>query len=250
MTRSIVVNADDLGRTVGINEGIFEAHERGLVTSATLMVNFPAAGDAAAELTRHARLGVGLHVTLTGATPALPLDEVPSLVDAEGRFPRKPELIERFEPAEVTAEIRRQLAIFVELTGRLPTHLDSHHHAHREPVVLDALVAVARAHRLPVRRSSETIAARLAAEGLATTDAFVERFIGDDARLDVLLEILASLGPGVTEIMCHPGYPDDELRRESGYADRRLHEIEVLTHPEALAAVRSLGLVPARFGAA
>ncbi len=146
MTRSIVVNADDLGRTVGINEGIFEAHERGLVTSATLMVNFPAAGDAAAELTRHARLGVGLHVTLTGATPALPLDEVPSLVDAEGRFPRKPELIERFEPAEVTAEIRRQLAIFVELTGRLPTHLDSHHHAHREPVVLDALVAVARAH--------------------------------------------------------------------------------------------------------
>jgi predicted glycoside hydrolase/deacetylase ChbG (UPF0249 family) len=250
VTRSLVVNADDLGRTVGINEGIFEAHQRGLVTSATLMVGFPAARSAAAELHRHPRLGVGLHVTLTGATPTLPAAEVPSLVDGQGRFPRKPDGIDRFEPAEVLAEIRHQLALFVELTGRLPTHVDSHHHSHREPVVLDALLAVAREHRLPVRRSSESIAARLRAEGLATTDAFVERFIGDEARLDVLLEILQALGPGVTELMCHPGYPDEELRRESGYADRRRHEIDVLTHPEALAAVRSLGLHAVSFAPA
>ena len=32
---TIVVNADDLGRTAGINAGIFAAHRAGLVTSAT-----------------------------------------------------------------------------------------------------------------------------------------------------------------------------------------------------------------------
>jgi len=245
--RVLVVNADDLGRTVGINDGIFEAHRGGIVTSATMMVGFPAARDAAARLGDHPELGVGLHVTLTGARPTLPAREVPSLVDATGALPRKPERISGFVPAEVLAEVRHQLALFVELTGRLPTHLDSHHHSHRVPVVLDALVVVAGEHGLAVRRSSELVATRLLAEGLATTDAFVERFIDEGARLDVLLEILGGLGPGSTEIMCHPGYPDEELRRESGYAEPRRREIDLLTHPEVLAAVRVLDLVPARF---
>lgn len=247
MKRVLVVNADDLGRTVGINDGIFEAHRRGIVTSATMMVGFPAARDAAARLRDHPELGIGLHVTLTGARPTLPAHEVPSLVDAEGRLPRKPEVISGFEPVEVLAEVRHQIALFVALAGRLPTHLDSHHHSHRVPVVLDAVVAVAREHGLPVRRSSEAIAARLLGEGIATTDAFVDRFIDDDARLEVLLELLEGLGPGSTELMCHPGYPDDELRRESGYAEPRRREIDLLTHPEVLGTVRALGLVPARF---
>ncbi|MCB1008012.1 MAG: carbohydrate deacetylase [Acidobacteria bacterium] len=247
MKRLLVVNADDLGRTVGINDGIFEAHARGIVTSATMMVGFPAARDAAARLGEHPRLGIGLHVTLTGARPTLPAAAVPSLVDASGRLPRKPERIARFEPSEVRAEIRHQLDRFRELTGRLPTHLDSHHHSHRVPVVLEALIEVAREHRLPVRRASEEVAERLAEEGVATTDTFVERFIDAEARLEVLLEILAGLGPGSTEIMCHPGYPDDELRRESGYAEPRRREIDILTHPLTVAAVRAAGLVPARF---
>ena len=64
--KQLIVNADDLGHSTGINAGIFEAHERGLVTSATLMVGFPAAEAAARELARHPNLGVGLHTTLTG----------------------------------------------------------------------------------------------------------------------------------------------------------------------------------------
>jgi len=245
--RSIVVNADDLGRTVGINDGIFEAHRHGLVTSATLMVGFAAARDAAARLHRLPELGIGLHLTLSGARPTLPPERLPSLVDLEGRLPRRPEGLAAVAPAEVLAEARRQLELFVELTGRLPTHLDSHHHSHRQPVVLDAVVALAREHDLPVRRSSEEIAARLAAEGIATSDHFVERFFGENATFEVLLELLRQLPPGTTEIMCHPGYPDDELRRESTYAEPRAREVEVLTDPRLLAAVRELGLRPVRF---
>ncbi|MGE0640453.1 MAG: carbohydrate deacetylase [Thermoanaerobaculia bacterium] len=239
MTRRLIVNADDLGRSRGINDGIFEAHARGVVSSATLMVGFEAAVDAAERLARHPALGVGLHVTLTGSRPTLPVAEVPSLVDAAGRLPRKPEQIDGFRPEEILAEVRHQLLRFRELTGRLPTHLDSHHHSHRDPAVLEALIAVASESDLPVRRSSEAIAARLAAAGVATTTAFSERFFGPDATVDRFLEILDEAPEGTLEIMCHPGYPDERLRAESGYADERRAEIDVLTDPEVRDAVRA-----------
>ena len=145
------------------------------------------------------------------------------------------------------AEARAQFDRFLELSGHLPTHLDSHHHSHRLPVVLDAVVTLAREHGLPVRNASPEVAARLRSEGLATTDCFVERFFGEDARLDVLLEILAGLAPGTTEIMCHPAHVGDELRASSSYADARERELAVLTHPEAVRAINDLGLRPANF---
>lgn len=248
MSRLLIVNADDLGRTEGINRGIFEAHERGLVTSATLMVGFPAAHSAAAALADHPRLGVGLHVTLTGAAPTLPPREIPSLVDSSGQLARHPDALGAIAPAEVHAEVRHQVELFRRMTGRLPTHLDSHHHSHRHPAVLDALVEVAREYRLPVRRSSIEIARRLAAEGLRTTDRFEEGFFGEAATLVNLVGILRDLRAGVTELMCHPGYADEELRRTSGYADDRDRERGLLTHPEALAAVRECGITLTHFG--
>ncbi len=244
----LVVNADDFGRTPGINAGIIEAH-RGLVTSATLMVGFPAAEEAAAELGRTPNLGVGLHVTLTGGVPTLPPAQVPSLVDGAGRLPRRPQGLAGADPDQLLAEVRSQLARFRELTGRLPTHLDSHHHTHRLPAVLDAVVRVAREHGLPVRNASPEVGERLRRSGIATTDAFVERFFGTDARLEVLLEILAAIRPGaVTEIMCHPARVDEELCADSSYARERKREREILTHPEALRAVEAHGIRLVHFG--
>lgn len=234
--RRLIVNADDLGRSVGINDGIFEAHQRGIVTSATLMVGQPAARDAAERLRRHPDLGVGLHATLTGAPPTLPADRVPSLVDSEGELPRRPEGApgQRFaqaRPDEVLAEVEHQLRLFRDLTERDPTHLDAHHHSHRQPVVLEALLTVARRLEIPVRRSSNAIAARLEEVGVATTDHFDETFYGADATEEALARILAELPSGTTELMCHPGYSDSVLRRESAYADAREVELRLLTAP-------------------
>jgi predicted glycoside hydrolase/deacetylase ChbG (UPF0249 family) len=100
----LIVNADDLGRTNGINSGIFEAHSVGLVTSATLMVAFPAAEEAAARLHEYPDLGVGLHVALTGAPSVLSAKRLPSLTDASGRFPARPEGLVRPEPEDVLME--------------------------------------------------------------------------------------------------------------------------------------------------
>ncbi len=62
--RCLIVNADDFGVTAGVNRGIAEAHERGIVTSASLMVRYPAAAEAAQYARRHLELSVGLHVEL------------------------------------------------------------------------------------------------------------------------------------------------------------------------------------------
>lgn len=238
----LIVNADDLGRTSGLNHGIFEAHRRGIVTSATLMVAYAAAAEAAAELAALPELGVGLHVALTGGPPVLPASRLPSLVDGEGRLPRKPDGLGGADPGEVLAEVRAQFDRFLALTGRLPTHLDGHHHCHRVPAVLEAVVAVAGEHGLPVRDAGPPIRPRLEEAGIVTTDRFLDRFYGDEVRLEALLEMLDGLEPGSTELMCHPGRVDEELRAGSGYTVEREVEIDLLCHPEVLRAVRRPGI--------
>ncbi len=240
--RQLIVNADDLGRTPGINAGIFEAHLSGLVSSATLMVAYPAAADAARELAEHPRLGVGLHVQLTGGRPLLPPASVPGLVDSEGRLPRWPEDLGGAEPAEVLAEVRAQLERFRQLTGREPTHLDSHHHSHRLPVACDALVSVAREAHLPVRNAGDAVAARLEAAGVPAPDHFVDSFYADDGNLEHLLEVLRRLEPGITELMCHPARVDDELRAHSTYTAERETELDALTRPAAKELLRAEGI--------
>ncbi len=246
----LIVNADDLGRTLGINDGIFAAHAGGIVTSATLMVNFPASAEAADRLAGYPRLGVGLHVALTGGSPTLDPGRVPSLVDGYGRLPRKPDGLHDARAAEILAEVRAQVERFGRLVGRLPTHLDSHHHSHRLDPVCDALAEAAREHELPVRNAGPRVQSRLREAGVATTGCFVERFFGDDARLEVLVEELRAAGgrTGSTELMCHPGRVDRELRSGSSYVDERERELAALTHPDARRAIEEAGLRLIHFG--
>jgi hypothetical protein len=230
----LIVNADDLGRSVGINDGIFAAHRDGIVTSATLMVGFPAAHDAGSRLSEYPDLGVGLHVTLSGARPTLSPDRLSSLVDEQGLLPRRPEdpagaIFETAAFAEVLAEVEHQVELFHRLTGSGPTHLDSHHHSHRRPVVLQAMIQVAKGLGIPVRNASSRVEEGLRASQVPTTDHFEDRFYGEGVSIEGLLDILTNLQAGTTELMCHPGLSDDALRRESAYADRRERELEVLS---------------------
>jgi chitin disaccharide deacetylase len=243
----LIVNADDFGRSAGINRGIVEAHRHGIVTSATLMVNYPAAVEAAALSQENPGLGVGLHFALTGGVTTLPASSLPSLVDVAGRLPAKPEGLGAARFCEVLAEGRAQLRRFEELMGRRPTHFDSHHHSHRLAVVLEALVALAVETGLPVRTASPEMGERLRALGVKTTEAFIESFFDAGATREVLLSILDALGEGSAEIMCHPAYVDDELRSTSGYADARERERAVLTSPGLRQEVAARGLRLATF---
>ncbi len=246
--RRLIVNADDLGRTPGINQGVTQAHRFGIVTSATVMVNYPAAEAVARIARENPGLGLGLHVQLTGGPSALPPERLRSLVDAQGRLPAKPEGFVDPDPAEVLAEARAQLARFQDILGRLPTHFDSHHHSHRTPAVFEALVTMARETGRPVRAASPKMVKELRARGVKTTDAFREDFFDRDATLDKLATILDEIPPGATELMCHPAVVDDELRRSSGYAEPRTLELAVLTSAQAREAVQAKGVQLVHFG--
>jgi hypothetical protein len=134
MSRVLIINGDDLGLTRAVSEGIFQAHENGLLTSASLMVNQPATEFAVQKLARYPNLGVGIHLNLSQGRPVLRPQEVSSLVGSDGRFLAPNEIQARLMTwsvsrkeieAEYCAQIRRARAMGVD-----PTHADSHHHMH------------------------------------------------------------------------------------------------------------------------
>lgn len=207
--RRLIVNADDLGLSEGVNRGILEAHERGIVTSTSLMVESEAAEEAVEHARAAPRLSVGLHAVLD----------------------RGGELL--VSPEECPDELERQRRRFEELTGRAPTHVDSHHHVHRDPRLEPSFVAFAARHGLPLRDHSRA----------RHCGSFYGRRDGTSAPEQVgverLLELLAALEDGVTELGCHPGYAGG-LR--SSYTSERERELSTLTDARVRARVRELGI--------
>ena len=203
--RRLIVNADDLGMSEGVNRGIREAHERGILTSASLMVD-SSASEEAAELTD--ALCVGLHVVLDHrGTMLVPLEEAPS-------------------------ELERQLARFEELVGGPPTHLDSHHHIHRDPRLLPTFATFAERHELPLRDHDVPHCGRFYGRWDDTTHP-------EQLAVESLFAILEELEEGVTELGCHPGYADGI---DSSYTDEREHELRTLTDPRLHERIEQLGI--------
>lgn len=193
----LIVNADDFGLTRGISRGIVAAHQQGIVTSTSLLVDAPGSAAAAALAEDLPDLSVGLHLDLDGVT-------------AE----------------HVPAELERQLRRFAELTGSPPTHLDTHHDSHGDPGVLRHVLAFARRHDLLLRgHSTVRVCSRF--YGQWSGETHLEQIsVAGLAR--VLSEGVAD---GLTELICHPGYPDPELR--SSYAAEREAEVGTLCDPAA-----------------
>src|SRR5947208_5965181 len=124
----LIVNADDFGRSAGVNLGIVRAHREGIVTSTTLMTNAPGTAHAGTLAATTPRLAVGVHLVLTYAKPLLNPSRVRSLVRDDGSFWRPSELLARpIDRREALMEYRAQFARARELIGREPTHIDTHH---------------------------------------------------------------------------------------------------------------------------
>src|SRR5580692_5998960 len=88
--RRLVVNADDFGRSHSINEAVIRAHQDGILTTASLMVNEPGLDEAVALSRQNPRLGVGLHLALSHGHSALPPEKIPGLVNGRGKFSDRP----------------------------------------------------------------------------------------------------------------------------------------------------------------
>lgn len=237
--RRLIVNADDFGLAAGVNRGIIEAYRQGIVTSTTLLVNLPAAASAVPLAKRFDGLKVGLHLNLTLGKPVSDPREVPSLVDTRGTFLGNSEAsVSVWQDADIRRELQAQMTSLL-AWGLRPTHVDSHHHIHRHPKVLEAVLDLERDWHLPLRPLDPQ---RLMAEGIAHPDLFLEStYFSLDGR-ERLKQYLQSLSPGVTEIMCHPGHVDAELRELSRWVEERERELAVLTDPEILATVREFNI--------
>ena len=247
--KRLIVNADDFGLTAGVSRGILEARRRGIVTSTTLLANRPL-DEALLDDLRASGLGIGLHLNLTLGAPVSPVAEVPSLLDAEGKFSRDPlRQAAQAKPEEVERELRAQVAAFIRLLGRKPTHLDSHHHVGRRAPIRDVVFGLAQELGVPVRcQDAET--RRVAQERGVKSP---EHFFGESGpapywSAERLLAHLASLPDGVSEFMTHPGYFDQELAY-SRYGRQREVELRGLTDPAVREAVAAHGIRLCHFGA-
>jgi chitin disaccharide deacetylase len=220
--RYLFVNADDFGYCRSVNRGILRAHDEGIVTNCSLMVERPGAVEAVAEARRRPRLGVGLHAEI-----------------ARWRVSRIPGRGAARSPATVRqraeADLRRQVDRFRSLAGRDPTHLDSHQHRHRSELVTPVFEAVADELGIPLRHFDRRVR-------------FSGAFYGHDGRgkpdpdaitVDALVALLEGLEDGATELCCHPGYVDD---LDDWYRVEREQEVLTLCDPRVREAVRELDI--------
>jgi chitin disaccharide deacetylase len=213
MVRELIVNADDFGLSAGVNRGIIETVERGIVTSASLMVRQPAAKAAGVYARANRSFSVGLHLDfgewVLRGEEWVPLYTVVPTDDA----------------AEVSREIQRQLATFADLAGSPPTHLDSHQHVHRQEPVRSLVLQAGLELGVPVRDFTPQLQYCGDFYGQGTQNESYPEIL----TVAGLKTILQSLPQGTTELGCHPGCADDLL---SPYRAERTLEVAVLCTPE------------------
>jgi hopanoid biosynthesis associated protein HpnK len=253
--KNLIVNADDLGWTDGVNRGILDAFRGGIVTSTTLLANGIAFAEAVKATKSAPGLAVGVHLNLSDGTPVADREAVTSLLNNQGRFAEGPEglMLKRARGALVLDEVEEEWdaqILKVRDAGVRPTHLDGHKHVHMLPGLFEIALRLAKKHgieaiRVSLEESSLRAAlasgsqhrtavvikqgvqarglkllARDAREqaarmGIATADYFCGIAQTGELTLDGVEQLLKTLPEGTTELICHPGYADEALQESA-----------------------------------
>ena len=243
MAKYLIVNADDYGMAASVSQGIRESHQRGIVTSTTVMIGMDNAVEAVQQALRETPdLALGLHLVVAGKAmkPVLPPEQIPTLVRPDGLFYDNPawgEHAESFNPDEMSREIHAQFERFVAVANKLPTHFDSHYHAtYFHPASVEAMRSLALKHKLPMRDDRGVSSSIL--DGIAHPATFYE--LDHDQPIEVLLSFLHTLSDGeIIELCCHPGYSNDTLFDTDPWTTVREIEVAYLTDPRVRAVIES-----------
>jgi predicted glycoside hydrolase/deacetylase ChbG (UPF0249 family) len=266
--KQLVVNADDFGFTPDVNQGIVEAHRRGILTATTLMANGAAFEDAVRLARETPGLDIGCHLVLVGGRSLLTGKPFPpSVGQLLGALARRQ--IRPYE--ELAAQVRRTVD-----AGLRPTHLDTHKHTHLAPPVLEAVARLAeefgiRWVRRPFDFPLDTLRGTvprllrltsgalgmlrrrfhkvLEKHGCRTTDHFAGFQITGRFRTAELVQLLEAIPEGSTELMCHPGRCGEALRgAPTRLKESRERELEALVAPETRAALERNGIELVGYG--
>lgn len=268
--RQLTITGDDFGVSSAVNLAIVEAHRRGVLTHASLMVTGEAFEEAVRLARAHPTLAVGLHLVLVDGGSALSPARIPHLVDDFGRFRARPVAAgfrAQFPPiaaSELRQEVRAQLERFRD-TGLALSHVDGHHHLHLHPVVLDTLAVLVREFdirtvRLPaeeprlarecglrpglgavlgahvfrrLRRLGESL---LGPSGVAFHDRVYGRFATGRVDEPYLLRLLPRIDAELVEIYCHPTVSAGSNANAAGFA-----ELAALMSPAVARAIAEAG---------
>lgn len=250
--RRAIVVADDFGLSPGVNRGIVEAYERGIVTTATLLANMPGFDDAVHRLKKHPGLASGVHICLTLGRPVSHPGDVPTLLRQDGDFLGfaswlRRWLRRRISPHDVIRECAAQAQRLID-ADLSPTHCDVHQHLDALPIVREAAIETCRTFHLPAvrplreqptvsdlmalnlpgpriiawpKRLAKFLAMRIPAAdavrayaraGLAMPDRCIGLFIGGGQGLAGYRRIFERLPTGISEVSVHPAYVDEGLR--------------------------------------
>jgi len=281
--KDLIVNADDLGWTEGVNRGIVEAHRKGLVTSTSLLANGRAFESALLAARNNPELGVGVHLNLSDGPPTAAAESVAGLLNATGELEGGPEnlllrIAGRSLPLEeVEREWDAQIGK-IRAAGVNPTHLDGHKHVHMLPGLFEVALRLAKKNGIGAIRISHEQSwlrtvlssggsqkagvvlkqgvqarglkllapdAREMAEraGIATTNFFCGIAQTGELTRAGVEHLLESLPEGTTELMCHPGYADDDLRNSrTRLQNSRELELRILTDTAVRKIVATRGI--------
>lgn len=206
----LLINADDFGYSQGINKGIIEAHTKGIVTSTSLMVDGPAAGEAS-SLNDYEELSVGLHFVAPNE-----------------------------QDKDLGTELNRQVAKFKELMGYNPSHIDAHKiQPSSQELIRKVFEEYSQEHHTPVRSLGQAKLIKsffgLNIDGSGALDE-------SRVSIDGFRRALAEVDEGYNELMCHVGYSDEYLRSHSSYNDIREKELEALVSEEAKKLIKEAGI--------
>jgi len=270
MFKGLIVNADGFGFTAGVNRGIIETIEKGIVRSTSALANMPSIDEVADLAKRFPDISIGIHLNLTVGRPVSPPDEVGSLVNEEGEF-LGAAFVGRLlsggiRMSEMILELDRQVERLLEF-GVKPTHFDGQENKHLYPPFFIAAIKVAKKRGISMMRSHNRYLfirtsrrginvaryylshprslgthsfARLLMlfahlQGLRTADRLITPGYADESSkvsLRSWIGIIENLPNGINEIYCHPGYVDGRLADYTYYVKEREIEVSVLTSPE------------------
>jgi chitin disaccharide deacetylase len=250
--KSLIVNADDLGWTEGVNRGIAEAHRKGLVTSASLLANGRVFASALKIAGSNPELGIGVHLNLSDGPPVADPPKVRGLLNSAGEFEggTESQLLRIATRGLNLNEVEREWDAQIQKirdSGIVPTHLDGHKHVQMLPGLFEVALRLAKKHGIRAirvaheesklrallatggdQKSSKVLQQGVAARGLkllardaremaghaglASTDYFCGIAQTGFMTREGVENLLNNLPEGTTELMCHPGYADEALQ--------------------------------------
>lgn len=211
MKKKLIVNADDFGLSPGVNKGIIETYLNGILSSTTLMVNQPYAKHAVELYKNYNNLGLGIHLTFDKGKS---LYGISSLTDDEGNFKKYPLLLKSAKKDDFINEIEAQIYKFKELCGKMPTHMDSHHHIHiKLQEAFEAVEIISKKYNLKYRKNDELIG----------------EFYENNVSFNHFYSLIDTKNTETIELMCHPAIVDTPLLETSSYTYKREEELKILT---------------------